>query len=83
MVMCHRMVANLAAYDRFVTIWLENTDYASAAASSTFQKLAAEGILLTSYHGVTHPSEPNYVAAMMGDFCKWRFEKWCTSPGGG
>lgn len=55
-------------YDRFITIWLENTDYDSAAASPTFQKLAKEGILLDQYHAVTHPSEPNYVAAMAGDF---------------
>ena len=51
------------AYDRFITIWLENTDYSSAAAQSAFQQLAAQGILLTNYNGVTHPSEPNYVAA--------------------
>lgn len=55
-------------YDRFITIWLENTDYESAAASPTFQKLAQQGILLEQFHGVTHPSEPNYVAAMAGDF---------------
>ena len=52
-----------AAYDRFITIWLENTDFDSAAASESFQKIAAQGILLTNYNGVTHPSEPNYVAA--------------------
>ncbi|ORX33461.1 phosphoesterase family-domain-containing protein [Kockovaella imperatae] len=57
-----------AAYDQIITIWLENTDFAAAAASSTFQKLAAEGILLTNYNGVTHPSEPNYLAAVGGDF---------------
>ncbi|GFZ44567.1 acid phosphatase [Saitozyma sp. JCM 24511] len=56
------------SYDRFITIWLENTDFASAAASTVFQSLAKQGILLTNYNGVTHPSEPNYVAAMAGDF---------------
>lgn len=35
-------------YDRYITIWLENTDFDSAAASATFQKLAAQGILLTN-----------------------------------
>lgn len=55
-------------YDRFITIWLENTDFESAASSATFQKLAKDGILLSQYHGVTHPSEPNYVAALAGDF---------------
>ncbi|KAL1405361.1 hypothetical protein Q8F55_008992 [Vanrija albida] len=56
------------AYDRFITVWLENTDFATAANDPTFQKLASEGILLTNYNGVTHPSEPNYFAALAGDF---------------
>ncbi|WOO85657.1 putative acid phosphatase [Vanrija pseudolonga] len=56
------------AYDRFITIWLENTDFATAVADPTFQKLASEGILLTNYNGVTHPSEPNYIASIAGDF---------------
>jgi hypothetical protein len=33
-----------------------------------FQSLASQGILLDSYYGVTHPSEPNYVATVGGDF---------------
>lgn len=48
-------VKGAGGYSRFIQIWLENTDYASAAASETFQKLAKQGILLSSYHGVTHP----------------------------
>ncbi|TPX43213.1 hypothetical protein SeLEV6574_g05190 [Synchytrium endobioticum] len=55
-------------FDRFVQIWLENTDYADSASSPTFQKLASKGILLTNYHAVTHPSEPNYMASVGGDF---------------
>ena len=30
--------------------------------------LIKEGILLTNYFGVTHPSEPNYVASVGGDY---------------
>jgi hypothetical protein len=56
------------AFDRFIQIWAENTDYATAASSPGFQALAQQGVLLTSYHGVTHPSEPNYVSAVGGDF---------------
>ncbi|KDE09355.1 hypothetical protein MVLG_00669 [Microbotryum lychnidis-dioicae p1A1 Lamole] len=56
------------SFDRFIQIWLENTDFATAASSPTFQKLAGEGVTLTSYYGVTHPSEPNYIAAATGDF---------------
>lgn len=55
-------------FDRFIQIWLENTDYAQASSISTFQNLTAQGILLNSYYGVTHPSEPNYIASVGGDF---------------
>lgn len=57
-----------AVFDRFIQIWLENTDFAQAASNSVFQSLAAEGVTLTGYYGVTHPSEPNYLAAVGGDF---------------
>ncbi|KAI3205434.1 hypothetical protein CBS147311_3493 [Penicillium roqueforti] len=54
-------------FDRFVNIWLENTDYETAAADANLAKLAKEGILLTNYFAVTHPSEPNYCASAGGD----------------
>ncbi|CAI7586110.1 unnamed protein product [Penicillium discolor] len=55
------------AFDRFVNIWLENTDYETAALDENLSKLAKEGILLTNYFAVTHPSEPNYCASAGGD----------------
>ncbi|KIJ68843.1 hypothetical protein HYDPIDRAFT_107104 [Hydnomerulius pinastri MD-312] len=55
-------------FDRFIQIWLENTDFAQAATQAVFQNLSSQGITLTSYYGVTHPSEPNYLAAGGGDF---------------
>ncbi|CAI7637328.1 unnamed protein product [Penicillium crustosum] len=55
------------AFDRFVNIWLENTDYETAASDENLAKLAKEGILLTNYFAVTHPSEPNYCASAGGD----------------
>lgn len=51
------------AFDRFITIWLENTDYDMAAGDPNLNWLAQQGITLTKYFGVTHPSEPNYVAS--------------------
>ncbi|KAI5474341.1 hypothetical protein MNV49_003507, partial [Pseudohyphozyma bogoriensis] len=57
-----------AAFDRIIHIWLENTDFDTAASAPTFQKLAKDGIIASAYHGVTHPSEPNYIAAVSGDF---------------
>ena len=55
------------AFDRFAVIWLENTDYDMAAGDPNLAALAKQGILLTNYDGVTHPSEPNYVASIGGD----------------
>jgi hypothetical protein len=56
------------SFRRFIQIWLENTDYNVAASSPTFQKLAKQGITLSSYLSLTHPSEPNYISAISGDF---------------
>ena len=55
------------AFDRFAVIWLENTDYDMAAGDSNLAALAKQGVLLTNYNGVTHPSEPNYVASIGGE----------------
>ncbi len=35
---------------------------------AVFNALAAQGIRLDQYCAVTHPSEPNYVASVGGDF---------------
>lgn len=55
-------------FDRFIQIWLENTDYSQALSNSVFQNLTAQGILLSNYFAVTHPSQPNYIASVGGDF---------------
>ncbi|KAF8526874.1 phosphoesterase family-domain-containing protein [Hysterangium stoloniferum] len=56
------------AFNRFVQIWLENTDFATAKTTAAFRSLAKEGVTLTQYYGVTHPSQPNYLAAVGGSF---------------
>ncbi|KAJ5911580.1 Acid phosphatase [Penicillium subrubescens] len=55
------------AFNRFYQVWLENIDYEDAAADANMQWLATQGILLTNFYAVTHPSEPNYCAAGGGD----------------
>ncbi|KAI2788812.1 Acid phosphatase [Penicillium oxalicum] len=55
------------AFDRFYQVWLENTDYDDVEKDANMQWLASQGILLTNYYAVTHPSEPNYCAAAGGD----------------
>ncbi len=36
--------------------------------NSDIAGLAKEGILLTEYYGLTHPSQPNYIASVGGDY---------------
>ncbi|KAL3461954.1 phosphoesterase family-domain-containing protein [Aspergillus heterothallicus] len=55
------------AFDRFYQLWMENTNYEDSAADENMQWLASQGILLTNYYGVTHPSMPNYCASVGGD----------------
>lgn len=56
------------AFNKFYQIWLENTDYSASSGDPNLQKLAKLGISLTNYFAVTHPSEPNYMAAVAGDY---------------
>ncbi|KAF9343132.1 hypothetical protein BGX26_006217 [Mortierella sp. AD094] len=42
-------------------------DYALAYSDSSFQSLMSNGILLDNYHGLAHPSQPNYIATIGGD----------------
>ncbi|KAF3932197.1 hypothetical protein ABW20_dc0109478 [Dactylellina cionopaga] len=56
------------SFNRFITIWLENTDYSKAAGDKNIAFFAEKGITLTNYFALTHPSEPNYVAAVSGDY---------------
>lgn len=42
-------------FDRYVEIWLENTDYDKAAGDPNLAWLASQGITLTNYFGITHP----------------------------
>ncbi|KAL7771893.1 hypothetical protein CFE70_001844 [Pyrenophora teres f. teres 0-1] len=56
------------AFDRLAIIWLENTDYELAASDPNLVWLAKQGISLTNYYGLTHPSQPNYAASLSGDY---------------
>ena len=44
-------------FDRFITIWLENTDYKKSEGDKNLLWLASKGITLGNYFAVTHPSE--------------------------
>ena len=42
--------------------------------------LKQQGILLSQYYAVTHPSEPNYAAAAGGDFWGMGDDNWYRIP---
>ncbi|KAM7204772.1 putative acid phosphatase [Rhypophila sp. PSN 637] len=56
------------AFDRFITIWLENQDYAKTLVDEAMVDMARQGIQLDRYYAQTHPSQPNYIAAVGGDY---------------
>ncbi|KAK5791454.1 hypothetical protein VI817_006763 [Penicillium citrinum] len=55
------------AFDRFYQVWLENIDYDDSESDPNQEWMAKQGILLTNFYALTHPSEPNYCAAVGGD----------------
>ncbi|KAF9035792.1 acid phosphatase [Panaeolus papilionaceus] len=55
-------------FDRFINIWLENVDFAKAALDPSLQDLAKQSILLSNFFALTHPSEPNYVGSVGGEY---------------
>lgn len=54
------------AFDHVLVVVLENRDYADVVRDPYMQSLAARGALLTNFHGVAHPSYPNYLAMIGG-----------------
>ncbi|KAL7953312.1 phosphoesterase family domain-containing protein [Trichoderma compactum] len=56
------------AFDRYVVIYFENQDFSKADGDPNFTYFAKKGVKLTNFFGVTHPSEPNYMASIAGDY---------------
>lgn len=52
--------------ENVMVVVLENTDYAQALEQPFLARLAREGGLLSNFHAVAHPSQPNYVALTAG-----------------
>ncbi|KAI8070880.1 phosphoesterase family-domain-containing protein [Gongronella butleri] len=62
----HHRRANGKGFDHILQVWFENQDYEVVAKDPNFDALLKEGILLDNFNAITHPSEPNYVAAVGG-----------------
>ncbi|KJZ73506.1 hypothetical protein HIM_07062 [Hirsutella minnesotensis 3608] len=85
-----------AAFDRLAIIFFENTDFEKARgdresrvrsvhltltpAAANFDFFAKKGITLTNYYGVTHPSQPNYMAAIAGDYFGMNHDEFLRAP---
>lgn len=53
-------------FDRVVVIVLENGDYEFAVKDPNLSGLAAHGASFSNFHGLFHPSYPNYIAMIAG-----------------
>ncbi|CCH41016.1 putative acid phosphatase [Wickerhamomyces ciferrii] len=69
-----------STFERFVVIWLENTDFDKAAESDGLSSLAKHGITLDNYWALTHPSEPNYLASVGGDYFALDDDRFISLP---
>ncbi|UKZ88108.1 uncharacterized protein TrAFT101_003873 [Trichoderma asperellum] len=56
------------AFDRYVVIYFENQDYGKSAGDPNFSFFAKKGITLSNLFSVTHPSQPNYLSSIVGDY---------------
>lgn len=64
-------------------IVLENRSYAQVAGNGYIAQLAAQYGVATNYHGVAHPSLPNYLALTSGSTWGVADDGWHSLPAGG
>jgi acid phosphatase len=60
----------MPAYDHIVVVVEENHSFGEIVGNPQapyINSLAAGGALLTNYHAITHPSQPNYLALYSGN----------------
>lgn len=55
-------------------------DYAKVVVDNSIVDLKRKGILLTRYYAHTHPSQPNYLAAIAGDYFGLDHDDWVRLP---
>jgi len=57
----------IGVFDRIVIIVLENETRERVLMNSYMRDLRRKGVFLENSYGVTHPSQPNYIALVAGD----------------
>jgi phospholipase C len=58
--------ASIPSIKKVMVVVFENTSFQEAMAQPEFSWLAQNGALMTNYFGITHPSQPNYLAMVSG-----------------
>jgi len=58
----------LPTWPKFFLMMFENQGYDEVMNNSVWAPIVANSFLLTDYHAVTHPSQPNYVAQLGGNY---------------
>jgi acid phosphatase len=66
--------------DHVIVVIMENHSYSQVAGASYISSLIAGGTLFTNSYGVTHPSQPNYLALWSGSTQGVTNDN-CPSPG--
>ncbi|MBV9573644.1 MAG: hypothetical protein JOY93_06285 [Acidobacteriales bacterium] len=61
--------ASTRHFEHVLIVVLENQAYVSAIKDPYLKQLAEEGVEFTNFHGVEHPSYPNYLAMISGSTC--------------
>ena len=64
-------------------IVMENRSYSQAISGTYIAQLAAKYAVATNYHGVSHPSLPNYLALTSGSTWGVADDAWHALPAGG
>ncbi|MBU2713045.1 hypothetical protein KCG35_18415, partial [Zooshikella sp. WH53] len=57
------------AFEHIIIIMFENQYRSYVLQNPYMQSLARQGIELTQYYGVMHPSQTNYIASIAGELC--------------
>lgn len=46
-------------FDKYMVVMMENQNLQAILDNEAFSRIASTGVLLSNYHGTTHPSQPN------------------------
>jgi hypothetical protein len=57
----------IGSFDRIIIVLLENETRERVLMNSYMRDLRRKGVFLENSYGVTHPSQPNYIAVVAGD----------------